>query len=302
MVDNKSMELEALNSVKYKLQKYGYDYADLSCDRNGVDLYAFKETGKGIVKVIKVQSKGRNIINNESNVRIYKHYVTADFVCFLYLRTEDRDIDYLYLYFHDDMVKWKQNKGIDDEHDQFELYIGKNFIEDNNQYLFNSERAELLDDLLSKQTAEEKPRCFDHTSLLRSFYDLWCEYGIRPDEKALKIIDNYCDVFYYNERIGIFIACMYLVLEDKGDFYGIDWLVKYINDFNFHNGIEESLVISTEKKYNSDYQFTYNSYVEEIQYGNDSDINGFHLYIGDKEEKYDIYLLRDGRYGVIKNK
>ena len=39
-----------------------------------------------------------------------------------------------------------------------------------------------------------------------------------------------------------------------------------------------------------------------IQYGNDSDINGFHLYIGDKEEKYDIYLLRDGRYGVIKNK
>lgn len=42
--------------------------------------------------------------------------------------------------------------------------------------------------------------------------------------------------------------------------------------------------------------------MEEIQYGNDSDINGFHLYIGDKEEKYDIYLLRDGRYGVIKNK
>ena len=139
MVDNKSMELEALNSVKHKLQKYGHDYADLSCDRNGVDLYAFQETGKGIVKVIKVQSKGRNII-------------------------------------------------------------------------------------------------------------------------------------------------------------------KYTNDFNFHNGIEESLVISTGKKYNSDYQFTYNSYVEEIQYGNDSDINGFHLYIGDKEEKYNIYLLRDGRYGVIKNK
>ena len=53
----------------------------------------YKLTFLAFVKVIKVQSKGRNIINNESNVRIYKHYVTADFVCFLYLKTEDRDID-----------------------------------------------------------------------------------------------------------------------------------------------------------------------------------------------------------------
>lgn len=300
MVDNKPMEVEALDFVKNRIRKYGYNYADLSCDKKGTDLFAFKDITSDSVKVIKVQSKGRNIIEKVSNVKIYQHYVTNDFVCFLYLKTDDEDNDYLYLYFQDDIVKWKENKGKNQEHDEYELYIGKDFVEKNKQFLFNSVRAKLLDELFEQQVVEEKPRCFDHTSMLRSFYDLWCEYDIRPDKNALRIIDNDRDVICYNEQIGIFLACMLVVQDREGDFYGIDWFVEYINRFDFRNEIEESLVIRNGKRYSSAYQITYISYVEEIQYGDDCGINGFHLYIGDKEEEYDIYLLRDGRYGVMR--
>lgn len=82
--------------------------------------------------------------------------------------------------------------------------------------------------------------------------------------------------------------------------YSLQCGLKWAHNFIFHNEIEESLVVSKREKYRSDYRVTYSSYVEEIQYGDDCGINGFHLYIGDKEEEYDIYLLRDGRYGVIK--
>lgn len=300
MLENQSMENLALNFVKAQIQNYDYDYADLSCDRNGVDLFAFKNLGKDNVKIIKVQSKGRNITDKNSNVRIYQHYVTNDFVCFLYLKTRDKDSQYLYLFFHDDIVKWTRKKGKDDEHHTYELYIGKNFIKDNHQYLFNSERAKLLDKLFDQQEYTVKPRCFDHTSLLHSFYNLWCDYGIRPDMNALRIIDDDCDVINYNERIGIFFACMNVVLDDDDELCGIDWLVGYIKNFIFYNEIDQSLVINTGKSYSSNYRITYSAFVEEIEYGKDSGVNGFHLYIGDHEEKYDIYLLRDGRYGIIK--
>lgn len=300
MVDNKPMEVEALDFVKNRIRKYGYNYADLSCDKKGADLFAFKDITSDSVKVIKVQSKGRNIIEKVSNVKIYQHYVTNDFVCFLYLKTDDEDNDYLYLYFQEDIVKWKVNKGKDEEHDEYELYIGKGFVENNKQFLFNSVRAKLLDELFEQQVVEEKPHCFDHTSVLRSFYDLWRVYDIRPDKNALRIMDNYSDVIYYNGQIGIFLACMLVVLESEGNFCGIDWFVGYINSFNFHNEIDESLVIREAVPYRSNYGNTYTACVEEIQYGDESGVNGFHLYIGDKEEKYDIYLLRDGRYSVMK--
>lgn len=301
MVDNKELETEALNCVKQKIQKSGFNYAELSCDKRGADLLAFKYIDNNRIKIIKVQSKGRNITNDTSSVKIYQHYVSDDFVCFLYLKTGDIDTDYLYLYFHDDIIKWHLKEGQDGEHNQYILSIGKHFIDNNEHYRFNSKRAHLLGKLFEKQEAAAKPRCFDHTSLLRSFYDLWCEYGIRPDEKAMKIIDNDTDVFYYNERLGIFLAYLYLVHEDKGGFYGIDWFVNYIKDFDFFNELDESLVIQKGNTYCSNYGFSYSSSVDEIQYG-DTGVDGFHLYIGDNEEKYDVYLLRDGRYGVIKTK
>lgn len=301
MVDNKPMEVEALDFVKNRIRKYGYNYADLSCDKKGADLFAFKDITSDSVKVIKVQSKGRNITDKNSNVRIYKKYVTDDFICFLYLKKEDDFNDYLYLFFHDDIVQWPLIKGKDDEHDEYKLNIGKYFIDENEQYRLNSNRAKLLDELFEEQPPLAQPRCFDHTSLLRSFYDHWCEHGIRPDENALKIIEKDTDVFNYNEQIGIFLACLYLVHEDKGGFWGIDWFVNYIKDFDFFNELDESLVIQKGNTYCSNYGFSYNSFVDEIQYA-DTGIEGFHLYIGDSEEKYDVYLLRDGRYGVTKTK
>lgn len=300
MVDNKELETEALNCVKLKIQKNHYNYADLSCDKKGIDLLAYKYIADDGIKLIKVQSKGRNITKSTSNVKIYQHYVTSDFVCFIYLKTDDIDTDYLYLYLYDDIIKWNRIQGIDSEHDMYELYIGKNFVEENEQYRFDSIRAKKLDDLFEKQIAKSKPICFEHTSILCLFYDLWCEYGIRPDENALKIIDNDCDVISYNVRIGIFLACMLLVYEDKGNFYGIDWFVDYIKNYIFHNEIDESLVSKTGKSYSSNFRITYSAFVEEIEYGKDSDVDGFYLHIGDSEEKYDVYLLRDGRYGIIK--
>lgn len=301
MRDNKPVELEALDCVKLKIQKIGLNYADLSCDRKGTDLLAYKYVADDGIKLLKVQSKGRNITNGTSNVKIYQNYVTNDFVCFIYLKTDDMDTDYLYLYFHDDIIKWHLKEGQDGEHNQYVLSIGEHFIDNNEYYRFNSKRAHLLDELFEKQLALAKPRCFDHTSFLRSFYDLWCEYGIRPDENALKVIDNNSDVFFYNERIGIFIACMYLVHEDKGGFYGIDWFVNYIKDFDFFNELDKSLVNQKGNTYRSNYGLVYNSFVEEIQYGG-TGVDGFHLNIGDREDEYDVYLLRDGRYGVTKTK
>lgn len=50
-----------------------------------------------------------------------------DFVCFLYLKTDDEDNDYLYLYFQDDIVKWKENKGKDlyigDKEKEYDIYL-----------------------------------------------------------------------------------------------------------------------------------------------------------------------------------
>ena len=94
MRDTKPLEKEALNLIHYKLQKFGYQYAELSFDEDGVDGIIYNDV-HNLKKILRFQAKGRSIITNSSNVKIRKEYLLEQLICFVYIVTDNDVKNYL---------------------------------------------------------------------------------------------------------------------------------------------------------------------------------------------------------------
>ena len=129
----------------------------------------------------------------------------------------------------------------------------------------------------------------------------WINYDSLIDASLLAKIDEENNIFIYSTPIGIFLLCLYVIHEEAGGFFGIDWSMKYLKMIESNIFVNTDL-LEVKDTYRSDYGFTYhNTYVEKVISKHDASVHGFHLHIGDKEESDDAYLLSDGKYKVTIN-
>ena len=108
MRDNKPLEEQAELTVRHHLIKHGFSIAKPSYDTQGGDILIIEKPNEQFSKILKVQSKGRTLGKNGTNVRIPISYVTDDFILFIYLVKEDNS-DFLYVLFAKDIKQWTSN-------------------------------------------------------------------------------------------------------------------------------------------------------------------------------------------------
>ena len=296
MRDTKPLEKEALNLIHYKLQKFGYQYAELSFDEDGVDGIIYDED-HNLKKFLRFQAKGRSIITNSSNVKIRKEYLFEQLVCFVYIVTDNEEDDNLYMFTSEDICKWNQDGNY------YTLYIGKGFTSDTafDRFRFNKQRASILSDLIQEQEEVSYKFDLDDLDLVKLSYNLWKNYGSLIDASLLAKIDEDNNIFIYSTPVGIFLLCLYVIHEETGEFHGIDWSLQYLKMIGA-NGFFNTDLLEVTDTYRSEYGITYhNTYVEKVICKNDESVYGFHLHIGDHEESADAYLLSDGKYKVTIN-
>ena len=145
-MDTKPVEIEAEKLIEHKLVKFDFLVTKQSVDKEGADLLIVKNISKKITSFVKVQCKGRKVIEN-SNVTIPKKYIEENFVVFVYVEVKETKKDFLYVYFHNNIVKWN------DLGDKYQLYIPKNFYE-RDQFLereFNSNSVLMIENILLNQ-------------------------------------------------------------------------------------------------------------------------------------------------------
>jgi hypothetical protein len=149
-MDNKPLELQAEKLIEHKLLKHGLLVTKPSFDKEGTDLLIIKDISHKITPFIKVQCKGRTI-KNSSNVIIAAKYVEENFVVFLYIQEEETKDDFLYVFFQDDIKRWRTEGG------NFKLTIPKDFqhrVEFKEQ-IVNKEAITKIENVLLKQVVNQ---------------------------------------------------------------------------------------------------------------------------------------------------
>lgn len=149
-MDNKQLELQAEKLIEHKLIKHGLLVTKPSFDKEGTDLLIIKDISHKITRFIKVQCKGRTIKSN-SNVTIPTKYVEENFVTFLYLEKEETKDDFLYVFFQDDIRRWRTVGA------NFQLTIPKDFQkrEEFKEQLLNTKTITKIENILLKQAVNQ---------------------------------------------------------------------------------------------------------------------------------------------------
>ena len=149
-MDNKQLELQAEKLIEHKLIKHGLLVTKPSFDKEGTDLLIIKDISQKITPFIKVQCKGRTIKSN-CNVTIPTKYVEENFVTFLYLEKEETKDDFLYVFFQDDIRRWRTVGA------NFQLTIPKDFQkrEEFKEQLLNTKTITKIENILLKQAVNQ---------------------------------------------------------------------------------------------------------------------------------------------------
>lgn len=301
MRDNKPLEKEALNLATYKIAKYHFLYSDPNCDKNGGDFLIHKECGNGLHKIIKCQSKGRNISLNSSSVKIAKSYVLDDFILFIYLKDDAIDKESIYLFFKKDIETWNSNDK------EYSLRIPQNSIETGllKEFYFDKKRASSINEIFSNIKETVKSEFITTYSDLNSLYLLWKETGSMPDAILThKLLIDFDDYEHFSLDGLLFLLSISVYNEENiNDYVGIDWAFQYLRLFN---DISPEYIIENVKSIKTIYSssaITYTkTFIEIVSYNRDKEqINGIRLVIGDKEEYFESYLFRDGNYSLRYN-
>ncbi|MUV04319.1 hypothetical protein GN157_11420 [Flavobacterium rakeshii] len=295
MRDNKPLEQEALSCATFKVSKYGYKFSHPNFDKNGGDFFIEEELADGLHKIILCQSKGRNITENNSNLKIHTNYVKDNFLLFLYLKDDNYDNeDTLFFFTREDIQKWEIRN------ENYYLNIQKNSL-DNSIFAsnkFNKTNSEKIADILQNINAGKKIEYKTITNLntLNSLLVLWKTIGSLPDSNLTKLLledfDNYP---YINIEQFIFLLCITIHNEENLEFQNsIDWAFQYLKFFNDAPPSDYILDFKTQKTTYPSFMVTYNkTYLEYIE--NEIE-KGFKLQMGDIEEYFECYLFQSGEY------
>lgn len=107
-MDNKRLETQAEDFIKSQLSKYDFKVTKPSFDKKGSDLIILDNIDNKYSHFLIVQNKGRTISNSNTNVEIPINYIKNNFILFIYT-IDDQKNENLFLFFADDILKWKNN-------------------------------------------------------------------------------------------------------------------------------------------------------------------------------------------------
>ncbi len=243
-MDTKPLEIQAEDLIKHKLLKFDFLVVKPTFDKEGADLLIIKDISQKVTPFVKIQCKGRTIDKN-SNVAIPKSYVEENFIIFLYVEIKETKEDFLYVFFKEDIEKWK-NLG-----DNFQLTIPKSFNEnkDFKEKAFNENIAIRIGKLLLKQANNHLIKSYtsiviDGIFLEKAVIETKRFYQeLYPDKKFKNpniddLIIQFCR--YGHIDVGRELNCYFIYSVD----FGLEHIVEIgdltVNDFL--NGEVEKLV------------------------------------------------------------
>lgn len=156
MRDNKPIEKQAENYLKSQLSKFDFNYQEPSYDKNGSDLTIIENYKTKKTKLLNVQSKGRTVSNQTTNVKIPKEYVNEQFVLFIYTVDENKN-ETLFMFLPSEIENWKLNNN-----SEYTLSFNSKKINEREfqEKIFNSSKANELRDVLTRSEIK------DYTTIL----------------------------------------------------------------------------------------------------------------------------------------
>jgi hypothetical protein len=295
MRDNKPLELEALAFVTYKIAKYGYKYTHPNFDKDGADFFIQEKVAEDLHKVISCQSKGRDITDNNSNVKIHTKYLKDSFLLFLYLKDDIyENEDNLFLFTKEDVQLWEIKDG------NYYLNIPQNSLDNAIfvSYKFDKNNSRKIANILANIDVGLKieTKVLTNLETLSNLLVLWDNTGSLPDANLTrKLLEDFDSYLYINLEQFIFLLCIVIHNEENLGFqYSIDWgfqYLKYYNEIEPNNGIWE---FKTQKTTYPSSLITYNK--TSLAYLEKGSQKGFKLQFGDIEEYFDCYLFQNGEY------
>ncbi|KQZ44694.1 hypothetical protein [Duganella sp. Root1480D1] len=297
-MDNKPLEQLAENYIKVELGKANFKYAKPDYDLDGTDLIVLQPISKHYVRQVIVQSKGRSVGSQQTNVRINKSYVNSNFICFLYLQLDNDPVHYFYIFFCDDIKKW-------DAYDKyFQLLIPKDFKKNTaliaakfNPKTHIKKIADLLDNgpIVRPYYVE-----FEKMGLVSILMELWRKYNSLPDLNLA--IELYNQKLGYAESFIQEIFLSYNYIKNNENIGSIDYFLQIILEMrNVGKPIFELCTIedmSDIQAVNSSNAIVYRDLrigQVRVLYDGDS-YKGLYIYIGDREDHAEVLLLDNDHY------
>ena len=293
-MDNKPLELEALDCIKSKVASYGYKYANPNYDENGGDFLILKEKSNDDFLMLKFscQSKGRRIFPNGSNICIPKGYVKSSLLVFVYLRPQNPDDSKVYLYTEED-IKSNWNTATD----CYRLNIDKDFLQqqENDKFIFDYKRSSVIDEILDRKGKSIDGKQVSAISDSDFYFLMWQKMAILPPLEYLRFFNTIAE-FVRPEKFIFLLSAIVIQNQTVDDnSMRIDWAFFYLK--SIEGDMEEKIDFVHGKEYFSNVAITYSkTWVEEMI--KEEELLGYHLHIGDREEYVDAYVLRDGRFCV----
>lgn len=301
MRDNKPLEYEALNYATSKVSRYNFKFNHPNYDKNGGDFFIEEELADGLHKIITCQSKGRDITDNNSNVKIHKSYIKDSFLLFLYLKDDNNDSDdVLFLFNRADIEDWEIRS------DNYYLNVPQNALENSifiNNKFDKSNSIKIKDCLNNIETSIKiEFKTISNLSALSNLLELWRSTGSLPDASlTIQLLDDFDNYPYINIEQFIFLLCITVHNEENLELHNsIDWAFQYLKYYSEAPVNEYISDFKTQKTTYPSFMITYNNtYLEYI--GNELE-KGFKLKFGDIEEYFDCYLFQSGEYFLTYSK
>jgi hypothetical protein len=290
MRDNKPLEMEAVSLIRHRLAQRNLKTIVPDFDEFGSDILLLNTVDRNLYKSIVVQSKGRNITTNNSNVKIPLRYVDDDFVLFLYLKVDGSFDDNLFMFVKDDIVQWIQRKG------NYYLNIPRNAIETAvfDAFRYDEAKWKRLKAILDRQLITERNKLFVRSqNIFENIFQVWRLSGSLPDAALTSWLKENED-FIFNPAYEVLITGL-LVLHSASLTHEAN-IDSYVPSIQRYNGLSlEGTIVEREviESVHSDWVVTYRHvYVQKLKLSyRESLTNAIRLHIEDEEEVVQCLLL-----------
>jgi hypothetical protein len=106
-MDTSKLQIQAEDYIKSKLLKHDFWVSKPQYDELGGDLHILDDVNRP-TRLLRIQCKGRTLITS-TNLRIPKHYLSDNFILFLYLEDKDKN-ENLYIFFPEEILEFSATK------------------------------------------------------------------------------------------------------------------------------------------------------------------------------------------------
>lgn len=299
-MDNKPLEELAEDYIKTRLSKARIKYLKPNYDTDGTDLVLLNPVNKHYARQVIIQSKGRNLSNNSSNVSLPKEYIVSNFICFLYLEVEGDSEDYFYIFFHDSIKEWalssnKYTLSIPKGFRTHEYFLNNKF----NHEIHTKKIKDLLDNVpIFRQSYIE----FEKMELIEVLFEMWKKYDSLPDLNLVRNMYDDLDPYSISYAQNIFLIFIIGIHIESLEYRTLDsFMIDIYNSKNLSKPISESAhILNPEniKYLHSSWAITYpNLKFGQVDVNYDSiEYKALYCYIGDKEDYSEALLFDNGDY------